>query len=268
VRTELDPDLPSLYGDWHQLQQMIVNLVTNAQQAIRDSGAQGTITLTTRAVTGARVVLEVRDDGPGIAERDLSRIYDPFFTTKESGRGTGLGLSLVYAIVSSHGGTIQCRSRSGEGTVFAIELPVGSAEAAGAEVAPVTPVAVPGAAPGRILVVDDEQVVARLICEALTADGHRVVQAQDREEALRHAEREEFDLVVVDHKMPGLSDETFGGELERRRPGLGRRMLLVTGDTVSQEPERTARRMGVDLLHKPFDLEDLLRAVRSLLAST
>jgi CheY-like chemotaxis protein/anti-sigma regulatory factor (Ser/Thr protein kinase) len=263
VRCELDPDLPSIHGDRHHLQQAVLNLVTNAHHALEDGGGGGALSLRTRRCRHG-VTVEVSDDGPGIPEAHLRRIYDPFFTTKESGRGTGLGLSIVYGIVTAHGGKIRCRSRPALGTTFEIELPRGE---------PRKPDPAPGregSAPhprraGRILVIDDEEVVARLICETLAADGHRVVRALGRDDALGRLAESEFDVVVVDLKAPGVSADEFREELCRRQRDPARGVLFVTGDTVSGEPERHAMRSGVGVLHKPFDLDELLDAVRSRL---
>jgi two-component system NtrC family sensor kinase len=264
VKTDLDPNLPAIHGDPHQLQQGILNLVTNAQHAIRDTGRPGTITLTTKALSQDRVSMVIADDGPGIPAEHLSKIYDPFFTTKDAGEGTGLGLSIVYGIITSHGGTIAIDGEREEGAAFTIELPVGSSEAT-------TVVEEPrGESTGEtrkgcVLVVDDEPAVAGLICETLENDGHRVTQAHNAREAREQVAKTRFDLVVVDLKMPGMRIESFRDELEGLRPGLGERIVLVTGDTVSAESDSVARRLRLRVLHKPFDLEDLLEAVRSAL---
>ncbi len=264
VTTDLDRELPLIEGDAHQLQQVLVNLFTNAQHAIRGAGGGGTIEVGTRLSENGRAVLEVRDDGPGIPEPLRDRIFDPFFSTKEVGQGTGLGLSLVYGIVESHGGTISVESEPGRGTRFRVELPTGTrgAEdrpAATAEAAPVTP-------PGYILVVDDEAPLATLICEALAADGHRVRPVANGREALDCLERERFDLIVSDIKMPVMDGRRLVEEIEARQPSMRDRLLLTTGDTVSLESERFARGSGLPVLHKPFDLDDLRRKVRTRLS--
>jgi len=264
VKTELDPNLPAIHGDAHQLQQGILNLVTNAQHAIRDAGRPGTITLTTKPLSHDRVSLAIADDGPGIPAEHLSKIYDPFFTTKEAGEGTGLGLSIVYGIITSHGGTVAVDSARDEGTVFTLELPVGSSEATTVEDAGCGE-SKGETRKGTVLVVDDERAVAGLICETLETDGHHVTETHDAREALEQVASSPFDLVVVDLKMPGMRIESFREELDGLRPGLGERIVIVTGDTVSAEPESVAHRLGLRVLHKPFDLEDLLEAVRSAL---
>jgi len=264
IETDFDPELPAILGDSHQLQQGILNLVTNAQHALRDAGRAGKVTLTTRALSSDRVSMVIADDGPGIPGENLTKIFDPFFTTKEAGEGTGLGLSIVYGIITSHGGTITVDSGRDNGTTFSIELPVGSREgpvdeetrSRGATSAPRS---------GSVLVVDDERAVAELIHETLETEGHRVTQAHDVREALDRAADTPFDLVVVDLKMPGMDIKCFRDDLDGLHPGLGRRIVLVTGDTVSAEPEDVGERLGLRVLHKPFDLEDLLEAVRSTL---
>lgn len=265
VRRELDSDLPAIVGDDHLVQQAILNLVTNAQQALGETSRGGVVTIRTSRAGFDRVVLEVSDDGPGIPAAILPRIFDPFFTTKAVGQGTGLGLSLVYGTVTSHGGTIRVDSREGEGASFRIELPVGEDR-----LLPSSRDARPRGASrrtarGRILVVDDEDAVAGLICETLSADGHEVRPARDGQEALRRLAEEEFDLVVADLRMPGIGGVRLYEEMERLQPGVSRKILLTTGDTLSRESETLAERSGLTMLLKPFDLDDLRRAVRSRL---
>ncbi len=260
---DLDKDVPPIAGDSHQLQQAVLNLLSNAHQAIRDTGRGGRVLIRTRRLRPGWVGLEVIDDGPGIPESVRSRIFDPFFTTKAPGEGTGLGLSLVYGTVSAHGGTVHVESAEGGGATFRVELPEGtgpSEECAEEARAPAA-----GSHPARILVVDDEETVATFICEALATDGHRTESARDGKEALERLAAEEFDLVVADLRMPGMGGARLCEEMERMRPGVSARILLTTGDTVSRDPEAFARKSGVPVLLKPFGLDDLRRAVRSRL---
>jgi signal transduction histidine kinase/ActR/RegA family two-component response regulator len=260
---ELAPALPSVHGDAHDLQQAILNLLSNAHHAIRGAGRGGTIHVRTEVVAPERVALEVEDDGPGIPEGIRSKIFDPFFTTKELGQGTGLGLSLVYGTVASHGGSVRLVPDRA-GTVFRIELPLGAiAPAAAAAGAPREDLA--PAASARILVVDDEAPLAGLMCEVLAADGHRAESAADGREALHRLSEQEFDLVVSDVRMPGIGAARLRKEMEDLKPGLSSRLLLMTGDTVPRDADVLAAELGTDVLHKPFDLDDLRRAVRSRL---
>ena len=266
VVKDLDPSLPPLLGDGNQLQQALVNLLSNARQAIRGLGRPGTILIRTRLGESGGVVLEVRDDGPGVPESIRSRIFDPFFTTKEVGEGTGLGLSLVYGIVAAHGGEISIEGGEAEGATFRIELAVAPLPQRSAE--PPTPLPdEPEVTPGKILVVDDEATVARLICEALAADGHEVRPVANGREALECIEQEAFDLIVSDLKMPVMGGRRLYEEIERTKPELSGKLLLTTGDTVSREPEKLARRARLQLIHKPFDLNHLRRTVKTRLVS-
>jgi len=261
---ELDPALPSVLGDAHQLQQVLVNLLTNATHAIQDSGVGSLVRVRTEPTGAGGVRLLVQDDGPGVPEGIRSKIFDPFFTTKPAGRGTGLGLSLVYGIVTAHAGTIDVESQPGAGTTFRIELPPASGDAARA---PEGAAEEGGAvAPGRILVVDDEDALAHLVCEALLADGHHAEAAASGLEALARLRATEYDLVVSDVKMPDMGAQHLHREMERVRPGSSRRLILTSGDTVGRDTEAFARGAELDLLLKPFDLDDLRRLVRTRLA--
>jgi signal transduction histidine kinase len=184
VETDLDPRLPPVLGDAAQLQQVLLNLLVNSEQAIRLAHGRGQIQLRTRGTTGGRVAVDVADDGPGIAPEVLPHIFDPFFTTKPAGVGTGLGLSVVFAIAHDHGGSIAVESRPGGGAVFTLELP-----AAPAQPLPVRsslhaerrkmPTGLPAGSSVRrrsesVLVIEDEPAVARLIADVLAEEGHRV----------------------------------------------------------------------------------------------
>ncbi|MFQ5899412.1 MAG: response regulator, partial [Candidatus Methylomirabilia bacterium] len=192
-----------------------------------------------------------------------SRIFDPFFTTKPPGEGTGLGLSLCQGLVESHGGSIRVESEPGRGAVFLIELPV---------VAP--PVAEPGAGAveasprlhGKtILVVDDEQEMAGLLAEMLSADGHQVDTAADGAMALDKLRERAYDVIVGDIRMPTLDGPGLYRELERCHPELSRRIIFITGDELGPETREFLDTTGAPKLGKPFDQEDLRRAVERVL---
>ena len=123
IALELDPDLPSTLADSQQLQQVFLNIVTNAEQAIKDVDSKGEITIQSQTV-GDVIQVTVADDGPGISKDIMGRIFEPFYTTKELGKGTGLGLSICHGIIGDHGGQIRIESAEGEGTTFTIELPI------------------------------------------------------------------------------------------------------------------------------------------------
>jgi signal transduction histidine kinase/ActR/RegA family two-component response regulator len=282
VELELEPELPVVHGDAHQLEQLLVNLLTNARHAIRSAGRPGTVRVSTRRAGPSSVSLDVGDDGPGIPPEILARVFDPFFTTKQAGEGTGLGLALVYSIVTAgHGGMIEVRSSAEGGTRFEILLPCDGVGLSAATPRmpppeamgtgdPASEESVDGhrAAPrrGRILVIDDEETLARLICEALEHDGHTAARVSDGRQALARVRGEEFDLVVSDVRMPGIEADRLHEELLVTNPRLARRMLLTTGDTLGPGAEEIAARTGLEVLAKPFDLADLRRRVHARLA--
>src|SRR5439155_34745 len=173
---ELSERLPRLTADGHQLHQVVINLLTNAQQALRETPTPRRITVTTRAGANERsVVLQVADNGPGISQEIQAKLFEPFFTTKPPGEGTGLGLAICQGIVNTHHGTLQVASAPGQGAIFRMELPAEEMEA--------TPDAEPepesAASSKSILVVDDEPEIAALLAEMLTNDGHRVEAVED-----------------------------------------------------------------------------------------
>jgi two-component system NtrC family sensor kinase len=268
VRAELSPELPAIKGDTHQLQQALVNLLTNAKQAILQAAESGSIDLHTFLAKDGAVRLEVRDSGPGVPEGIRAKIFDPFFTTKSEGSGTGLGLSLVYGIVTSHGGVIEYQPGESGGGAFLITLPAGKAGRSALprpedeeEVAPVVS--------SRILVVDDEEALAGMICEALSNDGHRALHVSDGLQALQliNDKHEQFDLIISDIKMPGMGAEVLFRELRQARPELTARFLLTTGDTVGSGTESFVENNRLPLLRKPFDLDHLRRTVNAKLAA-
>jgi CheY-like chemotaxis protein len=267
VERDLATDLPPVHGDAHQLGQVVINLLTNATHAIGRTGRGGVVTVRTRR-DGSGVVLEVADDGPGVPAAIRSKIFDPFFTTKPPGQGTGLGLSLAYGIVAAHGGAVEVLPTEGGGATFRIGLPgVGPAVEPAAsgdrpEAAPAAP------RPGRVLVVEDEEPLARLMCEALAEDGHRVEAVPDGAQALARLAGEDFDVVVSDLRMPVMDGERLVRELGSSGRRRACRVLLVTGDTVSDRPAEVEARTGLEVLHKPFDLEELRRRVRALSAAS
>jgi nitrogen fixation negative regulator NifL len=207
VVAELDPELPMLAADPHQLQQVLVNLTTNAHQAMR--GVDGPRRLTVR--TGADGVaaqawLEVSDSGPGIPPDVEARLFEPFFTTKPVGQGTGLGLSICQGIVEGHGGAISVDGGLGRGATFRIVLPIGAPAPAAGSPEDEGPVV----SPRRILVVDDETEVAAVVSEMLHRDGHEVTTAMDGADALARLRERPYDAIVSDIKMPGWTGRLSG----------------------------------------------------------
>ena len=260
--------LPLVFADSYQVQQVLLNLVINAEQAMLAANGRGTIVVRTwHDNERESVLLEINDDGPGISDEVRPKIFDPFFTTKDVGKGTGLGLTVAYAIVQEHGGRIRLESALAAGASFFVELPISGAKQ------PSTPTAFPRSSrrqaarvPPSILVVEDEAPLASAVVEALQDAGYTVEHAADGEEALARIQARPHDLVVCDLKMPRLDGKAFYRRLEAAAPNLGRRVIFMTGDVAGTDAEQFLKESGCRCLAKPFRLDDLLKAVREGLA--
>jgi len=290
IELNLDPALPFVRGDAGQLQQVLMNLLGNARQAIEQEGNGGTIRILTGRAGERGVLLEVSDDGPGVPQAILARIFDPFFTTKAAGVGTGLGLAIVLNIVREHGGRVDVSSPPGGGAVFSIELPVAVENTlpakrswpATTETAAHTAASGPGESPAllmpatkqadrkgtRVLVVEDEPTVARLIADVLEDEGFHVDVLLDGHEALARAAREPYDLVICDMKMPGLDGQHFYNTLVRMENPLREKFLFVTGDVIAPQTHEFLEHNRVPHLAKPFRVEELTENVRRVLDSS
>jgi len=263
VILDLADDLPTLWADPHQLHQVVVNLISNAHHAMREAAGPRRLTLRTRAAAPRRVALEVADTGLGVADEHRTRLFEPFFTTKPPGEGTGLGLALCKGVVEEHHGHITLESASGQGAVFRIELPVEAADLPAPEPAPAeTAAPIRGR---RVLVVDDEPEIARMLADMLAGDGHQVETAADGFEALGRLDRAVYDVVLCDLRMPKLDGAGFYREIARRRPELLPRIVFVTGDTLTPESTRFLTRAGAPTVTKPLTPEDIHRVTQHVL---
>ncbi len=270
VGMDLSQHLPQALGDAGQLQQVLLNLIVNAEQAIQHGKGEGNIWLRTRQIARNRIALEVADDGPGIAPELLSRIFDPFFTTKAPGVGTGLGLSIVYGIVHDHSGEVSVDSREGNGTTFTVELramqTLAPEAAAKTLVRAERPAAEPVARSGAILVVEDEPTVAQRIADVLGEEGHPVDMVLDSREGLELIRQKPYELVICDLRMPHLDGRGFYRELVRQASPLAHRLIFVTGDTLGPRTVEFLEASGVPYLAKPFLVEELKEVVYNALA--
>jgi len=253
--------LPQVFADGHQVQQVLLNLIINAEQAMLAAHGRGTLVVRTwHDADQESVLLEINDDGPGIPEDLQPKIFDPFFTTKEVGKGTGLGLTVAYAIVQEHGGRIRLETRPNGGASFYVELPI-----SGGKLPPVTrahlDTSAEAIAGASILVVEDEAKLASAVVDALRDAGYIVQHAPDGEEALNKVKAEAFDLVICDLKMPRMDGKAFYRMLSAAAPGLAKRVIFVTGDVAGTDAETFLEESGCRWLAKPFRLGDLLRAV-------
>ena len=257
--------LPQVFADPHQVQQVLLNLMINAEQAMVSANGRGTLVLHSwHNLEHESVVLEVSDDGPGVPEEVQPKVFDPFFTTKEVGKGTGLGLTVAYAIVHEHGGRLTLKS-SPTGATFSVELPAdaGAIKLALPRTAEPQLERVSGVA---VLVVEDEAALGAAVAESLQDSGFTVDRASDGLEALERLRHQPYDLIVCDLKMPRLDGSQFYRELEVTRPEMTQRIMFVTGDVAGTEAERFLEESGCRWLAKPFRLKDLLRVAREMVA--
>jgi signal transduction histidine kinase/CheY-like chemotaxis protein len=262
VECELASDLPETMADPYQLQQVVLNLLMNAEQALLQERGQGKVTIKTRAADGHRIAIEISDDGPGVPRGIASRIFDPFFTTKAPGVGTGLGLSIVYGIVKQHGGEVTFENQHGGGARFVVELPVLAIPADEREPARAESASDSGPVrSGRILVVEDEPSVAQLIVDVLREEGHQVEAVLESQEGLARLARAHYDLVVCDLRMPRLDGPAFYEALIRAGSPVQNHMLFVTGDTLAPRTMQFLEKSKLPYLAKPFLVEELKLAV-------
>jgi two-component system, NtrC family, sensor kinase len=257
AQIEVEPDLPMPDIDPNQIQQVFVNLINNAAQAIASTGRPGNILVRARRWLDG-VAIDVIDNGPGMSETLAAQVFEPFFTTKAEGEGTGLGLSISQGIVKEHGGRIMLSSEEGQGSTFTVQLPLSTRS-----VAP--PPDRGSRAPAhrlRVLVVDDEPHILHYMRSTLEAWGHVPVVASNGEEALAFATRDEFDLIISDLRMPRFGGREFYEELLRQSPPMAARLVFSTGDTVRGDTLAFLETLDRPYLHKPFSLAEL----RALLA--
>src|SRR6184192_669884 len=268
VTLELSPAEPKFWADPSELQQMLLNLLINAEQALVSVETPRTIVVRT-ATSEEEVRLEVADSGPGIAPEIRAKIFDPFFTTKPEGVGTGLGLSICYGIAREHGGRIWVESEPGHGARFAVTLPRDARE----ESRPrpnAPPLTAAGAGELTVLVVDDETALRDALLRFLDRRGIRGEGVSDGAEALRVLQQRNFDVIISDVRMPGMSGREFLERLGRDRPDLVSRVVLSTGDTFAPDTAALLKQSGVPTVTKPFDfamLERLLREVATRAAA-
>ncbi|HEY2996051.1 MAG TPA: GAF domain-containing protein [Methylomirabilota bacterium] len=265
VTTEFVRDLPEITGDAQQLEQVFLNLLLNAEQAILEQKTQGQILVRTRvSADGRAIYADVVDDGPGIAPDALPRVFEPFFTTKTVGSGTGLGLSVSYGILEEHGGKLSVQSRPGE-TIFTIELPVTRVP----EPAPVpAPRRLAPSGTGRVaLVVEDEPSVLDLVVTLLSQQGWRVDMASGGRTGLECVERRAYDLIISDIRMPDGDGQEFYRNVLAREPALAKRFIFITGDTANPDGWKFLENSGVPVIEKPFSPATFEEAVARVISA-
>lgn len=263
VALDLDPSEPKIWADASDLQQLLLNLLINAEQALVTVDTPRTITVRTRA-DERDTRLEIADSGPGIPAELRTRIFDPFFTTKPEGVGTGLGLSICYGVARDHGGRIWVESEAGSGARFCVLLPRDQREEAREPVAAPEPGPAPAAGRLAVLVVDDEVALREALLRFLQRRDIHVEGVADGWEAIRLLEQRAFDVIISDVRMPGMSGREFLEWLRRHRPELVARLVFSTGDAFTPETATLLKESGVPTVAKPFDFAVLERVVREV----
>ena len=253
---DLSEDLPPVQGDPSRLQQVFLNLLVNAEQAIGSSA--GVITMRTRKKGHEWIRVEVEDTGPGIAEKLLGRIFDPFFTTKPPGQGTGLGLSISASIVAEHGGRLWAESPPEGGARFIVELPVTTPPPRSTTSDPKPLASTVSYFPRRrILVVDDETGVREVLAETLSSLGQEVVMAGTAAEAFARVAEGPFDIILQDLRLPDQDGRDVWRVIHQRDPELASRIVFITGDIVNPQLLTFLAETGATYLSKPLKIEEI-----------
>jgi PAS domain S-box-containing protein len=263
VVRDFDADLPRTMLDFHQMQQVFLNLINNAQQAISASRERaGRLTARTRKI-GETIRIEISDNGEGMDQDTLEKVFDPFFTTKEQGRGTGLGLSVSYGIVKEHGGRIYARSRRGEGATFVIEIPIrqGLTDNAGPGGEDQRPEIAATGTGSRLLVVDDEPMILDLIVDVFDGQEIQVDTAANGDEACRKIGNQAYDVVITDVRMPQMNGFDLYSEIMAMRPEMEGRVIFMTGDLIDDETVRFLAEVNARSIAKPLEIPHVMAAV-------
>lgn len=271
-------------GDANQVQQVLLNLIINAQQAISGARGYGQVRVTLGPDGPDRIMLTVEDDGPGVPATLRDVIFQPFYSTKPAGKGTGLGLSITAGIVRAHGGEIRVEEHPGGGAIFRLILPSlaamernvtvsrtlspASAIEALPSLSPPAPVALPVASTppslGHILLVDDESGIRRSVSRFLARYGFQVTDVSGGHAAVAAMRTTAFDAIISDLRMPGLSGEQFFELLAQEFPEMTRHIVFTSGDVSGDATKQFLKHSGCPALQKPYELSELVQVLRSL----
>ena len=264
VQRQFDPSLPKILGDCHQFQQVILNILNNARQALENIEGHGVIRIATET-NSTHVRITIEDNGPGIPEDHLNKVFDPFFTTKPTGKGTGLGLSLCYGIVREHNGTISAHSLPGKGATFIIEVPAQTGAASDlADQRTSTSRFLKGDGK-RVLVIDDEEWILELVRQILQQDGFQVDTVQNGSAALDQVSQKKYELLVCDWRMPGLSGPQLYQRIAENNPEAASRLMFMTGDVINDSFQQFLKQHTKRCLSKPFSVQELRHSIGAFL---
>jgi signal transduction histidine kinase/ActR/RegA family two-component response regulator len=265
VTTRLDPSLPHTVADGQQMQQVLLNLIVNAEAAMSSPHRKGELLLASER-QGENLHILVQDNGPGVPREIQERIFDPFFTTRDIGQGTGLGLSICHGIVSEHGGRIWVRSDGAQGSEFNVLIPIVAddsppIEAAAARQEPAGPRT-------RVLVVDDEPSIRALLKAVLEQKGHEVDAVADGRSAIERVSAHRYGAILLDVRMPDMSGLEVFQRIKEIAGSIASRVVFLTGDLMADETRALLEQTGAPALAKPFQSQDLLQAIEGVLKAS
>jgi PAS domain S-box-containing protein len=261
VLTNLAPDLPSIFADAGQLQQVFINIILNAETEMTLAHGRGKLVIETKCIDDI-IRISFKDDGPGILEEKISRIFDPFFTTRRVGEGTGLGLSVCHGIITEHNGKIYAQSQQGKGTTLIVELPI---------TIETKQTKMPSAARQEIqqvhtrkcdiLVIDDETTVLQFVEQLLTDKGHYVDAVDNAKDAIEFFNRKSYDLIPMDVLMPDMTGIELYKKFRQMDKSVGSRVLIMTGDVLGTTNRAVISKTRVPCIDKPFDPDVLMMKI-------
>jgi PAS domain S-box-containing protein len=262
VTLDLAKHIPKILADADQLHQVLLNLIINAQQSLQEQPTPRRLHVGSCYDSFEGVVcITVADNGPGIPEHLRARVFEPYFTTKPTGIGTGVGLAVSLGIVEAHGGTLTVDCPAAGGATFTILLPVGDVKTSKADTGQSSKASVDRR---TILIVDDEAEIRETLAEILTSAHHRVVAVSSGHEALERLAGEQFDVILTDMRMPDLDGRALYQAIEERWPGRARRVVFVTGDTLATALREFVFESGRPVIEKPFLPSEVRRVVAEL----
>ncbi|GAI14527.1 unnamed protein product, partial [marine sediment metagenome] len=237
--------------------------IINAETEMKLAHGKGKLLIKAETV-GNTIRVSFQDDGPGIAQENMLKLFDPFFTTREIGQGTGLGLSVCHGIIREHNGRIYVESKLGKGATFVVEIPIVVEEKQLGLVKPAVeePKEV---AKGRILVVDDELAVREFLTKLLVGKGHEVDSIDNASDALTKIKNERYSVILLDVKMPGISGIDLYQRVQKIAKSLARRIIFMTGDVMGIDTRDFLSKTGAHYVSKPISVDELVKTINKVL---
>ena len=261
IINEIPPDLPGTMVDEQQLIQVFINILTNAEQACLESHGCGQLNIKAES-SPEWIKISISDDGPGITPENLDVIFEPFYSTKEVGKGTGLGLSICCGTVRQHGGDLWVKSEPGNGSTFYIQIPIVAQDGSKAAKAR-DPATVPTLTK-HLLVVDDEPNIGNLLARSLETQNYTVHLAEGGVDAVRKLASMDYDCILLDLKMPGMSGKELFRRIEASDQKAAEKVIFITGDTSDANTHEFITGLKNPVILKPFQLDDICRQVRKI----